>query len=219
MYDPEAINSPHLSGAQPTWGDLPYACEILNAHWEAADESPEEVSERLASEGHRNKVNQLMTLLGPEKLRLITERGTLSPQGMWLARDYEEADQQGLDGEPGLGAKRTLSQTEQSFFGQLLFERNWVPMLATVNLLATTTVADTETDARAEGFRDRIDHLEGYQNVESINSWKKKAQAHLSWALHLDLAYENSRRELELTGFGHQVHESVRPDYHPDWPY
>jgi hypothetical protein len=217
MYDPEATDSPHLSGAQPTWGDLPYACELLNAYWEATEESTAEVSDRLAAEGKRNKVNQLTTLLGPEKLRLLTEQGALSPQGMWLARNFEPANQQGLDGEPGLGAKKSLSQTEQAIFGQLLFERNWVPMLATVNLLATTSVADTETSARAEGFRDRINHLDGYQNVESINSWKKKAQAHLSWALHLDLAYETSRGGLELTGFGQKVHERVGSDYHPEW--
>jgi hypothetical protein len=171
------------------------------------------------SEGkQQNKINQLMTLLGAEKLRLLTKQGVLSPQGMWLARNFEPANQQGLDGEPGLGAKESLSQTEQAVFGQLLFERDWLPMLATVNLLATTTVADTETNARAEGFRDRINHLNGYRNVESINSWKKKAQAHLSWALHLDLAYETSRGELKLTGYGQQVHERIRPDYHPEWP-
>jgi len=218
MYDPEDTSSPHLSGAQPTWGDLPYACEVLNAHWEASEESQKEVSDRLASSGKRNKVNQLTTLMGAEKLRLITEHGALSPQGMWLAKNFEPANQQGLDGNPGLGAKESLSQNEQAVLGQLLFERNWVPMLATVNLLATTTVADTETNARAKEFRDRIHHLDGYRNVEKINSWKKKAQAHLSWALHLDLAYETSRGELQLTGFGQQVHERIRPDYHPEWP-
>jgi hypothetical protein len=50
MYDPEEPDSPHLSGAQPTWGDLPYACEVLHAHWEASEESTTEVSDRLASE-------------------------------------------------------------------------------------------------------------------------------------------------------------------------
>lgn len=218
MYDPTASDSPHLSGAQPTWGDLTYACELLNAHWDATEESKEEVSVRLASEGERNKVNQLMTLLGPEKLRLLTEDRTLSLQGLWLTRHFEPANQQGIDGQPGLGAKETLSSTEQTVFGQLLFERNWVPMLATVNLLATTTVADTETDDRAEGFRDRTNHLDGYQNVKSINSWKKKAQAHLSWVLHLGLADQTRHSELDLTDFGRQVHERVRPDYHPEWP-
>lgn len=218
MFDPEAADSPHLSGAQPTWGDLPYACELLNTHWEATEASTAEVTERLAAEGEQNKVNQMMTLLGPDKLHLLTEKGALSPQGMWLARNFEPANQQGLAGQPGLGAKETLSITEQAVFGQLLFERDWVPMLATINLLATTTVEDTETDARADGFRDRVDHLDGYRNVESINSWKKKAQAHLSWALHLDIAYETSHGELELTGFGQQVHECVRPDYHSGWP-
>ncbi|WEL18873.1 hypothetical protein SVXHr_2730 [Halorhabdus sp. SVX81] len=91
-------------------------------------------------------------------------------------------------------------------------------MLATVNLLATTTVADTETDDRAEGFRDRIDHLDGYQNVNSINSWKKKAQAHLSWALYLGIADQTHHNELGLTDFGREVHERLLPDYHPEWP-
>lgn len=218
MYDPTASDSPHLSGAQPTWGDLPYACELLHAHWEATGESKQKTTDQLASGGERNKVNQLMTLLGPEKLCLLSEHESLTPQAMWLARNFEPANQQGLDGQPGLGAKETLSPTEQAVFGQLLFERNWVPMLATVNLLATTTVADTETDDRAEGFRNRVAHLDGYRNVESINSWKKKAQAHLAWTLHLNIAYEASHGELELTGFGQQVHENVHPDYHPDWP-
>lgn len=219
MYDPEAPNSPHLSGAQPVWGDLPYLCEVLNEHWEASDESTTEVTDRLISESNRqNKINQSMTLLGAEKLRLLTEQGNLNPQGMWLARNFEPADQQGLDGESGLGTKKSLSQTEQAVFGELLFERDWLPMLATVNLLATTTVADTETTARAENFRDRVNHLDGYDSVESVNSWKKKAQAHLAWASHLDIAYESDRDELKLTGYGQKVHESVRPDYHPEWP-
>lgn len=218
MHDPTISDSPHLAGAQPTWGDLPYACEILNAHEEATNDSKSEVSARLASEGEQNKVNQLMTLLGPDKLRLLTEDRTLSLQGLWLTRHFEPANQQGLDGQPGLGAKENLSPTEQAVFGQLLFERNWLPMLATVNLLATATVADTETTDRAEKFKDRVEHLDGYKNVNSINSWKKKAQTHLSWALHLGLAYQNPRDEIELTGFGRQVHERLRQDYHPNWP-
>lgn len=218
VYDPRASDSPHLSGVQPTWRDLPYACEILVAHWDAKEQSKEEVTERLASEGEQNKVTQLMTLLGPGKLRLLTEDGALSPQGMWLIRDFEQADQKGLDGEPGLGTKEMLSQTEEAVLGQLLFERDWLPMLATINLLATTTVADTETDERAEGFRNRIDHLDGYRNVEKINSWKKKAQTHLTWALHLGIAYENKHDELDLTSFGQKLHEQLRSDYHSDWP-
>jgi len=218
MYDPTTSDSPHLSGAQPTWEDLPYACEILNAHRETSEESREKVSARLASEGEQNKVNQLMTLLGPEKLRLINDHRALSLQGLWLTQHFEPASQQGIDGQPGLGAKETLSPTEQAVFGQLLFERNWVPMLATVNLLATTAVADTETDNRAEEFKSRINHLDGYQNVKSINSWKKKAQAHLSWALHLGLADQTRHGKLDLTDFGRQVHKHVRMDYHPEWP-
>jgi hypothetical protein len=172
----------------------------------------------LASEGEKNKVNQLMTLLGPKKLRLLTEQGSLSPQGMWLVRNFEPTNQQGLDGQPRVGVKEMLSPTEQALFGQLLFERNWVPMLATINLLATTTVADTETDDRAEEFRDRVHHLDGYRNVKSINSWKKKAQVHLSWALRIEIAYKTRLGELDLTGFGQQIHEQVRSDYHPEWP-
>ncbi|WP_302081061.1 hypothetical protein [Salinibaculum rarum] len=218
MYDPTASDSPHLSGAQPTWGDLPYACELVKAHWDRSGETEEDIIEQVAIDAEQTKPSQIRTFLGSNKLGLLGEDGSLRPQGMWLARNFESPSQQGLDGEPNVGAKETLSPVEQSLFGSLLFERNWVPMLATVNLLATEPVADTETEVRAEKFQMRIEHLDGYRNVDSINAWKKKVQAHLAWALHLDLAYETSHNELNTTGFGQQVHENLQTLYHPEWP-
>lgn len=123
-----------------------------------------------------------------------------------------------LDGELGVGIKDTLSPTEQALFGLLFFQRDWLPMLATINILATETVSTGETEARAQAFEQRVDHLEGYQSVNSINSWKKKVQAHLSWARHLDIAYKDAQNSLQLTGFGQRLHERLRRNYHPDWP-
>jgi hypothetical protein len=218
MYDPTASDSPHLSGAQPTWGDIPYACELVKAHWDQSRTTEDDVVDQVIANGEKNKINQIMTLLGPNKLGLLSENSEVSPQGMWLARNFEPPSQKGIDGQTGIGVKKTLSPIEQSLFGSLLFERNWVPMLATINLLVTESVESAETEARAKEFQNRIEHLNGYQNVESINSWKKKVQAHLSWVLHLDIAYETSHGEIDLTRFGQQIHENIRGLYHPNWP-
>lgn len=218
MHDPTAPDSPHLTGAQPTWGDLPYACELIVEYWEAKDLAPNEVAECLESQGEPNKVRQLLTLFSWEKLGILTETDGLAPNGIWLAYNFEPPTQQGLDGTAGLGSKQTLSPTEQALFQMLLFKRNWLPMLATINQLATEAVSRGETDRRAGDFRNRVGHLKGYQQVESINSWKKKAQAHFKWARYLDLAYENPQDQLELTGFGQQLHEHLYQHYHPEWP-
>jgi hypothetical protein len=217
MYDPEASDSPHLSGAQPTWGDLPYACQMLTNYWKSDGKSKEEITQRLKSDGEESKVGQLLTLLGEEKLGLIRNDGSLSPNGIWIADNFEPPSQQGINTTPGIGTKEVLSATEQSLLRMLLFDRNWLPMLATINMLAEEDISSKETKERAEEFSQRVGHLDGYQNVNSINSWKKKVQAHLAWAMHLDFAYE-THNSLKITGFGQQVHESVESNYHPDWP-
>ena len=215
MHDPTVPDSPHLEGAQPTWGDLPYACELVHELWDG-DGTPTEIVERLRATSEANKTNQLLTLLN--KLDVRNEDGSLSHTGLFLATHYDSPSQQGLDGGPGLGAKQALSETEQGVFQTMLFERNWLPMVATVNLLATGDIDVTETKERATGFQQRVEHLDGYQNVNSVNSWKKKVQAHLDWAEFLDIAYESTQNRLALTGFGQQLHEQSEDDYHPDWP-
>lgn len=217
MYDPTATNSPHLSGAQPTWGDLPYICELLHKYW-TVDNAPEEVTSRLISRGKENKIKQIRTLCSQEKLGLLHKDGSLSPTGIWIAQSFEEPSQQGLQDDLAIGTKDTLSSAEQALFGMILFDRDWLPMLATINLLATERVSTTETEARAQAFEQRISHLKGYQKVNSVNSWKKKAQAHFSWADSLDIAYEDAQASLQLTGFGHRLHKHLQDGYHPDWP-
>lgn len=217
MLDPDDPDSPHLRGVQPTWGDLPYGCEILNSLWEA-DQSVEDTLEEVRSAGKRSKTNQLISLFGPEKLGFLDDNNCLAADGMWLSANFAAPDQRRLQNGSSIGVKDTLSSTEQALFGMRLFRLDWLPMLATLNLLATESIDTTETEARAQGFRSRVDHLSGYQRVNSVNSWKKKVQAHLDWMQHLDVSYVDSHGMLDLTGFGQRLHRGLQEQYPSDWP-
>jgi hypothetical protein len=216
MLDPEDPDSPHLEGVQPTWGDLPYGCELLRSLWEA-DQPVEETLEEVRSAGKQNKTDQLISLFGPRKLGLLDANSSLTADGIWLAANYATPDQRRLQEDSTIGVKDTLSSTEQALFGMRLFRLDWLPMLATLHLLATESIETKETKTRAEDFRRRVSHLSGYQQVNSINSWKKKVQAHLDWMGHLDLSYVDSHGTFDLTRFGYQLHSGLQGQYPTDW--
>jgi hypothetical protein len=196
---------------------LPYGCEILNSLWNT-NQPVEETLEDIRSTGKRNKTDQLISLFGPQKLALLDANTSLTADGIWLAANFAAPDQRRLQEGSVIGVKDTLSGTEQALFGMRLFRFDWLPMLATLNLLATESIETKETETRAEAFKRRVGHLSGYQRVNSINSWKKKVQAHLDWMQHLDLSYVDSHGTLDLTRFGHQLHNGLQDQYPEGWP-
>lgn len=218
MYDPVASDSPHLSGIQPDWRDLPHLCEIVHVFWQLHDKNEDEIRERLVSKGAPNKVKHQLRFLSSNKLGL-TNDGNLTPDGIWLANRFNRPTQQRLTAGEGvsIGAKEELNDAEQSLFQNILFRKDWLPMLATINQLLTESISIKETDTRATEFRKRVGHLSGYKNVNSINSWKKKAQAHFTWAEALGLATE-SEGMYEATALARDVDDGLRHHYHPDWP-
>jgi hypothetical protein len=116
-----------------------------------------------------------------------------------------------------IGTKHDLAPAEQAVLKAVLFEQDWLPMLATVNQIAIESVSEKETDARAEGFQDRVEHLDKYQSVNKLNSWKKKAQTHYHWVQELDIATVGDG-QIQLTEDGRTLHQQLTRHYHPDWP-
>jgi hypothetical protein len=218
VYDPIVPDSPHLRGAQPTWSDLPFACELLRYRWLNPDQTLETYRNDLEKRGKPNKVSQQLALLGSEKLGLLDSKGELTPSGIWIANQFEPADQSSLSQEPSFGRKRKLTSGERAIWQTILFQQDWVPMLAITNQIAMTTVSQKETDKRATDFRNRVEHLRGYQSVNSINSWKKKVQVHLQWAMYLGIAEQTSQGDYEPTPFAQELHKRFKQHYHPDWP-
>lgn len=214
--DPTTPTSPHLGGIQPTWRDLPLACELIQALYRA-DKPPSVIHNRFASKAGENKLDQLANFL--TKVGLLFDNDRVAPTGVSLAELYVTPSQSTFSETLDPGVKGDLAPREQAFWKAILFERNWTPMLATVNLLATHPVTATETESRAEAFRNRVDHLDKYQNYSSINTWKKKAQAHFEWCVHVGLAsHAAGRDQLTLTDAGTALHERLQLTYHPDWP-
>jgi len=218
MYDPTAPDSPHLGGIQPDWRDLPHLCEVIHIFWQFNDETEDEIRERLLSKGTPNKIKHQLRFLSEDKLGLV-EEGSLTPDAVWLANRFSRPTQQRLTAGEGaaIGAKEKLNESEQSLLQSILFRKDWLPMLATINQLLTESTSTKETDTRATEFRKRVEHLSGYAGVNSINSWKKKAQAHFTWAEYLGLAMESSG-VYEPTALARDVDNSFRQYYHPNWP-
>jgi|AntDeeMetagen134_2_1112570.scaffolds.fasta_scaffold00270_10 ribosomal protein L17 len=218
MYDATATDSPHLAGIQPDWRDLPQLCEIIHVFWQSQDQTEDEIRDQLLSHGTPNKVENQLRLLSEDKLNLL-EEGNMTPDAIWLANRFSRPTQQRLTPEEtvAIGAKEQLNEAEQSLLQSIFFRKNWLPMLATINQLLTNTTSIKETDTRATEFRKRVDHLSGYANVKSVNSWKKKAQAHFSWAEDLGLAAV-SNNMYEPTALTRDIDRSLRQHYHPDWP-
>jgi hypothetical protein len=218
MHDPTATDTPHLSGIQPDWRDLPHLCEVIHAFWQFRNETEDEIRERLLSKGTPNKIKDQLRLLSPDKLGIINN-GELTPDAIWLANRFSCPTQQRLTAGEGvsLGAKEQLNESEQSLLQSILFREDWLPMLATINQIHTESPSIKETDARATDFRKRIEHLDGYAAVSSINSWKKKTQAHFKWAEYIGLAIV-SDGAYEPTPLARDVDASLRQHYHPDWP-
>jgi len=218
MYDAIASDSPHLAGIQPDWRDLPHLCEVIHVFWKSRDKTEAEIREQLLSQGTPNKVKNQIRLLSEDKLDLV-EEGSLTPDGIWLANRFSNPTQQRLTTEDSvsIGAKEQLNEAEQSLLQSILFRKDWLPMLATINQLLTNSTSIKETDTRATEFRKRVDHLSGYSNVNSINSWKKKTQAHFTWAKYLGLA-TISDGMYQPTPLTRDIDDSLRQHYHPDWP-
>lgn len=218
MHDPTASDSPHFGGIQPDWRDLPHLCEVIHVFSHFHNESEDEIRERLLSKGTPNKVKHQLRFLSGDKLGLI-EDGGLTPDAIWLANRFTRPTQQRLTAGEGasIGSKEQLNESEQSLLQSILFRKDWLPMLATINQLLTESTSIKETDTRATEFRKRVDHLSGYADVNSINSWKKKAQAHFTWAEYLGLATE-SDSIYEPTALARDVDDNLRQHYHPDWP-
>jgi hypothetical protein len=216
MYDPKASDTPHLRGVQPTWEDLAYATELIFALWERSGDYDRAI-EVFSGVDTENKIEDQLGFL--RKLSIIDGNDRLLPNGLWIAEQFDSGDQQSLvTTGPTVGAKETLTDGEQAVFKTLLFERNWLPMVATVNLVGSASFGDSETDQRAEAFQKRIDHLDKYQSVSSVNSWKKKVQAHLGWTADLGLVYVDEHGTYSLTGDGEELHNILADVYHPEWP-
>lgn len=217
MYDPDAPDSPHLGGAQPTWGDLPFASELVHAYWQNPDADSETVEERLLQNTTQTTLGQVRNFL--TKVDVIDSNRRLLPNGVWLAEVFDEPGQTTLgDADPlQIGAKHKLAPAEKAVFKTVLFEKDWLPMLATVNQLATESVSEKETADRAESFQNRVEHLDKYQSVNKLNSWKKKAQTHYHWARKLDIATIKDG-QIQLTEDGHTLHKQLTCHYHPQWP-
>ncbi len=171
-YDPKASDSPHIGGVQPTWGDLAYACELIKPYHQMPDRPAADIKSELADRGKETKVDQQHRFL--ELLGILDAEEGLLPSGIWLAEHFETPNQTTLSSGIQLDVKLSLSPEEQGIWKTVLFEQNWLPMIAIINQLATTRTEATETESRAEAFRDRVEHLDSYQPVNSINSWRKK---------------------------------------------
>lgn len=213
---PSASDSPHLGGIQPTWRDLPYACELVATVYESQGKSFETLKDEFVDAGGKSKTDQMLNFLG--KMGILGNEGETLPNGVFLAEAYTPPDQESLGSSVRPGVKAQLASSEQLIWKTLLFERDWLPMLATVNILATSEVSTHETESRAKEFQDRLDHLDKYQSFDSINTWKKKAQAHFGWAAYIGLTTGGEHEQYELTNAGWNLHDNVREQYHPDWP-
>lgn len=218
VHDPTATDTPHLGGIQPDWRDLPHLCEVVHVFWQFHNETEDEIRERLLSKGTPNKIKHQLRFLSSDKLGIIDD-GELTPDAIWLANRFSRPTQQRLTAGEGasLGTKEQLNESEQSLLQSILFREDWLPMLATINQLHTESPSIKETDVRATEFRNRIEHLDGYAAVSSINSWKKKAQAHFKWVEYIGLATV-SDGVYEPTALARDVDANLRQHYHPDWP-
>lgn len=214
--DPSDRDSSHLGGIQPTWGDLPYACELIKPFYDRPDRPFSDTRDLLVDNGQETKVRQILNFLN--KLDVVNEEYGLLPNGVWLAEAYQEPDQMTFESSMALGLKTELSPRESSVFKSILFDGNWLPMIATINQLATSSVSTKETSKRAEEFKDRLNHLAEYENYESINTWKKKAQTHFQWMEGLHLAETNKYDELQLTDSGEFLHQQLQSCYRANWP-
>jgi hypothetical protein len=217
--DPDVPDSPHLSGGQPSWSDLPYLCEMLQWFHQQETKDPVDVHESiLDATQSRDKVGQLFTFA--TKAGILDDGYQLMPAGLIIAEAFTEAKQASFDysaSRPPLGPKENLSTQEQLVYKTLLFDRDWLPMVAAVNQIATTSVPDADTDEdRAAAFEDRVDHLEGYQDVDSVSSWDHKAKLHFEWLEHLEIV-ESDGRKFTLTSIGSTIHDRLSSYYPSDW--
>lgn len=211
-----ATNSPHLGAIQPTWRDLPFACEVVKTIYENRNDDYDKIRHDFIEVSGKSKIDQMNNFL--EKVGVIDSADELLPNGVFLAEVYSPASQETLGESIQPGVKTDLAPAEQTFWRTLLFERNWTPMLATLNIVATCVVSTQETESRAEAFQERCNHLDKYQSFESINTWKKKSQTHFGWLEKTGIARKDERDHLELTESGKRLHEQIRDHYHSDWP-
>lgn len=219
QYVPErkATDSPQLGGAQAPWGDLPFLSEMLQWFYHGDMESKEIYNEmKREVDKNQNKIEQLFNL--SKKLGLLDDYDLL-PSGTFVAESFVKPKQYQFaytKSSPPLGVKSELSTRERSVFKTILFERDWHPMLATIHQIATTEVPDKDQEARANGFRDRVQHLNEFQEVARKNSWEHKLKARLQWVNHLEIAHIK-REKFHLTNYGEQLHQQLASHYHPDW--
>lgn len=211
MYDPNEPDVPHLGNDQPSWGDLPFASEIVKQHWDRSDETYDQVREKIkqANEGEESKINDVYNLLAKENLGVFDDETGLTEVGVALAQNYERSKQQKLDTDTKddavLGTKDQLGEAERAVYRDLLFERDWLPMVATLDLIEQETPSTGETAERAKRFRFRVEHLEEYESVNSNDAWKKKLQAHVKISKHLELVTEQAD-SLTLTDTGEEAY-------------
>lgn len=213
---PSAPDSPHLGGIQPTWRDLPFACDLVDALYDNQGREYQQIRDDFIEASGQSKVDQMKNFLG--KVAIIDADNELLPNGVFLAEVYSPASQEALIDTKQPAIKDSLAPAEQTFWRTVLFDRDWIPMLATVNIVATRDVSTQETESRAEAFRQRCKHLEKYQSFESINTWKKKTQTHFAWLEQIGLAQSGERDRFDLTDAGERLHERSQTLYHPDWP-
>ncbi|USZ68521.1 hypothetical protein NGM10_01980 [Halorussus salilacus] len=214
--DPTSPSSPHIDSIQPTWRDLPYACELVRFTYNHPRESFPDIREGLIQRSTKTKVKQTLNFLG--KIEVLDKKTGLLPLGEWLAEKYSTPHQMTIGDSASVGIKQDLSGSEARVWKYLLFNNDWVPMLGAINQLATTSVSTKETESRAEEFYTRLSHLTEYKKYNSISTKKKKAQVHFQWLQKVGLAKIDKHEKMSLTKKGEFLHEQLRPHYHPNWP-
>lgn len=215
MYEVMDSDSPHLSGAQPTWRQLEFVAEMTNFVWERPTASWEDLQAKLRGKVGKSKIGSTASLM--RKLDILTENNNLTFRGVWLATEFDPAPSTRGKKAVTIGVKKNLSDVEAFAFRQILFQYDWTPMVATINQLGTERVPDQETLERAVNFVDRIDHLSGYDASWSDGTKKKKAQVHFEWAKRLRLAYRTNNDDIALSPLGKVTHEYLADWYPESW--
>jgi hypothetical protein len=183
--------------------------------WQSPGTSWESVVDRLREAAGANKIDDNVSLL--KKMDLIDAEHRLTPSGVTLAEGYSPPATAAGSAGVLLDEKDRLSDIEQAAFRTILFEYDWVPMLAVLNQVSTERVPPATGENRASSFVDRLCHLADYHADWQPDTEKQKARTHFDWARDIGLIAIDNEDKFELTPRGMATNDRLRHLHHPDW--
>ncbi|MXR21411.1 hypothetical protein [Halobacterium bonnevillei] len=215
-FDPEASDSPHITGIQPTARFLEFAAEVLRLRWQHPDTKWDTLAGRISDAGiGKSKVKRVPKFLN--KIGCLDQDKSLTGSGAAIAETVRLGPQH-TGNEASIGNKPYLTDAEQAMFRQQLFEHDWLPMLAVLNQVSVGDVTADFGGERADNFVDRLTHLTGYDESWGRGTKDTKSRVHFDWAERVGLIEETKTGTLELTPLGSATNTRLQHLHHPDWP-